>query len=72
MISMTLKQKAVEIVDGLPPAKVKRAIEYLEYLKGDYDTFHVHEKIKSGLREIKLMKEGKIKPKTLRGFLREL
>jgi len=72
MKTMTLKQKAVEIVGGLPPAKVKRVMEYLEYLEGDYDTFDVQEKVKSGLREVKLMKEGKLKPQTLKGFLRDL
>ena len=52
---------AVEIVDSLPSAKVKRAIEYLEYLKDDYNTFDVNEKIKSGHHDVKLMRKGKIK-----------
>lgn len=71
-MAVTLKERAVALVDTLPPAKVKKAIEYLEYLKGDYDTFDVNEKIKGGLNEVRLMREGKIKPKTLKGFLCEL
>ena len=35
-MAVTLKEMAVALVDTLPPAKVKKAIEYLEYLKGDY------------------------------------
>lgn len=69
---MTLKQKAVALIDTLPPTKIKKAIEYLEYLRGEYDTFDVNEKVKGGLNEIRLIRDGKIKPKTLKGFLGEL
>lgn len=37
---MTLKQKAVALIDTLPPTKMKKAIEYLEYLRGEYDTLY--------------------------------
>lgn len=39
------------LVDTLLPTKVKKAIGYLEYLKGDYDAFDVNEKVRmmSGL-----------------------
>ena len=70
--AMTLKQKAVALIDTLPPTKIKKAIEYLEYLRGEYDTFDVNEKVKGGLNEISLIRNGKIKPKTLKGFLGEL
>lgn len=69
---MTLKQKAVALVDSLPPTKVKKAIAYLEYLQGDYDAFDANEKIKNSLEEVRLIREGKIKSKTLKSFLREL
>ena len=47
-MAVTLKEMAVALVDTLPPAKVKKAIEYLEYLKGNYDAFEVNEKVKGG------------------------
>src|SRR4030066_130497 len=31
-MAVTLKERAVALVDTLPPTKVKKAIEYLEYL----------------------------------------
>jgi len=71
-MAVTLKERAVALVDTLPPTKVKKAIEYLEYLKGDYDAFDINSKVKEGLNEVRLMREGKIKPKTLKGFLCEL
>lgn len=71
-MAVTLKERAVALVDTLPPTKVKKAIEYLEYLKGDYDAFDVNEKVKGGLNEVRLMREGKVKPTTLKGFLCEL
>lgn len=52
--AMTLKQKAVALIDTLPPTKIKKAIEYLEYLRGEYDTFDVNGKVKGGLNEIRL------------------
>lgn len=72
MKQLTLKQKAVAMVESLPSSKVKRVIEYLEYLQGDYDTFDVNEKVKGAIYEVGLMREGKIKSKTLKEFLGEL
>ncbi|MBI4745977.1 MAG: hypothetical protein HY786_05415 [Deltaproteobacteria bacterium] len=43
-----------------------------EAVENYYDTFDVNKKVKEGLNEVKFMREGKIKPKTLKGFLRKL
>lgn len=72
MKQLTIKQKAITLIDSLPAAKIKKAIEYLEYLKGDYDAFDVNEKLKHALYEVRLLREGKIKSKTLKEFLGEL
>ncbi len=72
MKSTALKEKAIDMIEGLPEEKLRDAVDYLKYLKGDYDTFSVNEKVKQSLCEVKLMKEGKIKPKALKEFLREL
>lgn len=60
------------MLDSLPKDKLRRAVEYVEYLRGDYDTFDVNENVKQSLHEVKLLKEGKLKPKTLTEFLCEL
>lgn len=72
MKAMPLREKAIDMLDGLPKDKLKRAVEYLEYLRGDYDIFDVNENVKQSLHEVKLLKEGKLKPKTLKEFLCEL
>lgn len=72
MKATVLKEKAIDMIAGLPEDKLKDAVDYLKYLKGDYDTFSVNEKIRQSLCEVKLIKEGKIKPKALKEFLREL
>lgn len=43
-----------------------------EALAHEFDAFDVNEKVKQGLNDVRLMKERKIKPKTLKGFLCEL
>ncbi|MDP3111972.1 MAG: hypothetical protein Q8M71_07720 [Thermodesulfovibrionales bacterium] len=70
MKATVLKEKAIDMIEGLPADKLKDAVDYLKYLKGDYDTFSVKEKVDQALCEVKLMKEGKIKPKALKEFLR--
>jgi hypothetical protein len=72
MKATALKEKAIDMLEGLPKDKLKDAVDYLKYLKGDYDTFSVNEKVKQSLYEVKSIKDGKIKPKTLKEFLREL
>ncbi|RJQ42250.1 MAG: hypothetical protein C4550_00165 [Nitrospiraceae bacterium] len=72
MKAAVLKEKAMDMIEGLPEDKLKDAVDYLKYLKGDYDAFSVNEKIKQSLCEVKLIKEGKTKPKALKEFLREL
>jgi len=72
MKAAVLKEKAIDMIEELPKDKLKDAVDYLKYLKGDYDTFSVNEKVEQALYEVKLMKEGKIKPKALKEFLREL
>ncbi len=63
MKATALKEKAIDMIEGLPEDKLKDTVDYLKYLKVDYDTFSVNEKVKQSLCEVKLMKEGKIKPK---------
>ena len=72
MKAAVLKEKAIDMIEELPKDKLKDAVDYLKYLKGDYDTFSVNEKVEQALCEVKLMKEGKIKPKALKEFLCEL
>jgi hypothetical protein len=67
-----LKEKAIHMLEGLPEDKLQSAIDYLKYLQGDYDCYDVNRNIKDSLREVKLIKEGKIKTKTLKEFLSEL
>lgn len=72
MKAMALKEKAVDMLGNLPANKLKAAIDYLKYLQGDYDIYDVNENIKKAVREVKAIKEGKIKAKTLKEFLGEL
>lgn len=72
MKAMLLKEKAIDMLESLPEDKLKRAVGYLEYLRGDYDAFDINENVKQAIREVKSIKEGKIKPKTLKEFLCEL
>jgi len=72
MKTMPLREKAIGMLECLPEDKLKKVVDYLKYLEGDYDTFDVNANIKQSLNEVKLMKEGKIKPKTLKELLREL
>ncbi len=67
-----LKEKAIHMLEGLPEDKLQSAIDYLKYLQGDYDCYDVNRNIKDSLREVKLIKKGKIKTKTLKEFLSEL
>jgi hypothetical protein len=67
-----LKEKAIHMLEGLPEDKLQSAIDYLKYLQGDYDCYDVNRNIKDSLREVRLIKEGKIKTKTLKEFLSEL
>lgn len=69
---MLLKEKAIDMLESLPEDKLKRAVDYLEYLRGGYDAFDINENVKQAIREVKSIKEGKIKPKTLKEFLCEL
>lgn len=43
---MTLREKAIDMLDSLPKDKLRRAVEYLEYLRGDYDSFDVNDNVK--------------------------
>lgn len=61
MKAMPLREKAMDMLDSLPKDKLKRAIGYLEYLRGDYDAFDVNENIRQALHEAKSIKAGKIK-----------
>lgn len=72
MKTMVLKEKAINMLESLPPNKLRVAIDYLKYLQGDYDTYDVNENIKKAIHEVKAIKEGKVKAKTLKEFLGEL
>lgn len=72
MKAMPLREKAIDMLDSLPKDKLRRAVEYLEYLRGDYDSFDVNDNVKQSLHEVMLLKEGKLKSKTLTEFLCEL
>lgn len=69
---MALKEKAINMLESLPKDKLESAVDYLKYLQGDYDTFDVNENIKNAIHEVKLIRERKIKAKTLKEFLSEL
>lgn len=68
----TVKKKAIEMIEALPDQKLPSAVEYLEYLKGDYDSFDVIENIKEALYDLKLHKEGKLKLRTIDDLIDEL
>jgi hypothetical protein len=72
MKATVLKEKAINMLDSLPEDKLKLAIDYLKYLQGDFDCFDVNRNIKDAFHEVKLIREGKIKTKTLKQFLNEL
>ncbi len=72
MKTATLKKKAIEMIEGLPDRKLPSAVEYLEYLKGNYDTFDLNETIKEALHDLKLHKEDKLKLKTIDDLIDEL
>lgn len=72
MKTMVLKAKAINMLENLPPNKLRVAVDYLKYLQGDYDTYDVNENIKKAIHEVKAIKEGKVKTKTLKEFLGEL
>ncbi len=72
MKTVPLRQKAIGMLECLPEEKLRKVVDYLKYLEGDYDAFDVNANIKQSLGEVKLIKEGKIKPKTLKEFLRGL
>lgn len=69
-------QQAMQLIRTLPPHKLALAIDYLEYLKSyeedDYDLEDVNEAIKQGLKEVRDIEDGKIKPKDARELLYEL
>ena len=72
MKATALKEKAIHMLEGLPEDKLQSAIDYLKYLQGEYDCYDVNRNIKDSLQEVKLIREGKIKIKTLEEFLSEL
>ncbi len=72
MKTATLKEKAINMLESLPEDKLESAIDYLKYLQGDYDLYDVNKNLKEALSEVKLIREGKIKTKTLKQFLNEL
>jgi len=72
MKAATLKKKAIEIIEGLPDQKLPSAVEYLEYLKGNYDSFELNETVKEALYDLKIHKEGKLKLKTIDDLVDEL
>jgi len=72
MKAAALKEKAINMLDSLPEDKLKSAIDYLKYLRGDFDCFDVNKNIKDAFHEVKLIREGNIKAKTLKQFLNEL
>jgi hypothetical protein len=72
MKTIALKEKAMDMLENLPASKLKAAIDYLKYLQGDYDSYDVNENIKKALHEVRAIREGKIKTKTLKEFLGEL
>ncbi|GBE37247.1 hypothetical protein BMS3Bbin07_01407 [bacterium BMS3Bbin07] len=72
MKTATLKKKAIEMIEGLPDQKLPSAVEYLEYLKGNYDSFDLNETVKEALYDLKLHKEGKLKLKTIDDLIDEL
>ena len=47
MKATVLKEKAIDMIAGLPEDKLKDGVDYLKSLKGDYDTFSVNEKTAS-------------------------
>ncbi|MDI6793195.1 MAG: hypothetical protein QME81_10070 [bacterium] len=69
-------QQAMQLIRTLPPHKLASALDYLEYLKSyeedDYDLEDVNEAIKQGLKEVRDIEDGKIKPKDARELLNEL
>ncbi len=72
MKTVTLKEKAINMLESLPEDKLESAIDYLKFLQGDYDLYDVNKNLKEALSEVKLIREGKIKTKTLKQFLNEL
>ena len=72
MKATALKEKAINMLDRLPEDKLKSAIDYLKYLQGDFDCCDVNRNIKDAFRDVKLIREGNIKAKTLKQFLNEL
>jgi len=72
MKTTVLKEKAINLLESLPEDKLKSAIGYLEYLQGNYDAYDVNENIKEAIYEVKLIREGKIRSRTLKEFLGEL
>jgi len=72
MKATALKEKAINMLDSLPEDKLKSVIDYLKYLQGDFDCFDVNRNIKDAFHEVKLIREGNIKAKTLKQFLNEL
>jgi len=72
MKTAALKEKAIDMLEHLSGDRLKEAVDYLKYLKGDYDAFDVNKKVKEALVEVKAIKEGKVKSKTLKEFLREI
>ena len=67
-----LKKEAIETIETLPDQKLPSAVEYLEYLKGNYDSFDLNENIKEALYSLKLDKEGKLKLRTIDALIDEL
>jgi hypothetical protein len=72
MKATALKEKAINMLESLPEDKLESVIDYLKYLQGEYDSYDVNENLKEAFYEVKLIREGKIKTKTLKEFLSEL
>jgi len=72
MKETALKEKAINMIEELSEDKLKSVIDYLKYLQGNYDSYDVNKNLKEAFYEVKLIKEGKIKTKTLKEFLSEL
>jgi hypothetical protein len=63
-----LKEKAINMLESLPEDKLESVIDYLKYLQGEYDSYDVNENLKEAFYEVKLIREGKIKTKTLKPY----
>ena len=56
-------QKAIQLINELPESKVKVAVDFLEFLKSreGFDLEDANESIKEGIRQVAMIRSGKLK-----------